>query len=185
MCVCVCAGLSGFSHGWLCDPGTGVRQAPLSMGFPRQNAGVGRHALLQGVFPTQGSTHIFCVSCILDRLFTHWATSEVLYMYNWTTLPYSWNQLSVVRQPPFSFKCCCCEHMQTCLQWVLCTLRQVHTCGRRAGSESEDRLLPNRFPLCPAISGIFPCLYLWLPVFFMLAFVVVYSVTLWFFSIRN
>ena len=32
---------------------TVARQAPLSMGFPRNNTGVGCHFLLQGVFPTQ------------------------------------------------------------------------------------------------------------------------------------
>ena len=30
-------------------------QAPLSMGFPRQEHWSGCHALLQGIFPTQGS----------------------------------------------------------------------------------------------------------------------------------
>ena len=30
-------------------------QAPLSMAFPRKNTGVGCHAFLQGIFPTQGS----------------------------------------------------------------------------------------------------------------------------------
>ena len=35
-------------------------QAPLSMGF----SGVGFHALLQGLFSTQGSNHVSCVSCI-------------------------------------------------------------------------------------------------------------------------
>ena len=29
-------------------------QAPLSMGFSRKNTEVGCHALLQGIFPTQG-----------------------------------------------------------------------------------------------------------------------------------
>ena len=37
------------SHGLL------ARQAPLSMGFPGKNTGVGCHFLFQGVFPTQGS----------------------------------------------------------------------------------------------------------------------------------
>ena len=32
-----------------------ARQAPLSMGFPGKNTGVGCHFLLQGIFPTQGS----------------------------------------------------------------------------------------------------------------------------------
>ena len=41
---------------------TTARQAPLSMGFPRKNTGVGCHALLQGIFPTQGSnTHLQCL----------------------------------------------------------------------------------------------------------------------------
>ena len=37
-------------------PWTVAPQAPLSMGFPRQDTEVGCHSLLQGVFPTQGST---------------------------------------------------------------------------------------------------------------------------------
>ena len=40
------------SRVWLCaTPWTVTHQAPLSMGFPRQNAGVGYHSLLQGSFP--------------------------------------------------------------------------------------------------------------------------------------
>ena len=35
-------------------PQTVVRQAPLSMRFPRQEYWVGCHALLQGIFTTQG-----------------------------------------------------------------------------------------------------------------------------------
>ena len=37
-------------------PWTAPHQAPLSMGFPRQNTGVHCHFLLQGIFLTQGST---------------------------------------------------------------------------------------------------------------------------------
>ena len=33
---------------------TVARQASLSMGFSRQNTGVGSHTLFQGIFPTQG-----------------------------------------------------------------------------------------------------------------------------------
>ena len=36
-------------------PWTVAHKAPLSMGFPRKNTGVGCHAFLQGVFLTQGS----------------------------------------------------------------------------------------------------------------------------------
>ena len=35
-------------------PRTVARQAPLSMGFSRPEYGVGGHALLQGIIPTQG-----------------------------------------------------------------------------------------------------------------------------------
>ena len=36
-------------------PWTVARQAPLSTGFSRQEYWMGCHALLQGIFPTQGS----------------------------------------------------------------------------------------------------------------------------------
>ena len=41
----------------------GPHQAPLSMGFPGKDTGVGCHALLQGIFPTQGSNP--CLLCLL------------------------------------------------------------------------------------------------------------------------
>ena len=48
-----------FSHSVVSDsfvtPWAGAHQAPLSMGFLRQNFGVGCQFLLQGIFPTQGS----------------------------------------------------------------------------------------------------------------------------------
>ena len=47
---------------WLfCGPMTLARQAPLSMGFPRQNIGVGCYFLLQGIFPTKGSIPSSCI----------------------------------------------------------------------------------------------------------------------------
>ena len=40
------------------------RQAPLSTGFSRQEHCSGSHALLQGIFPTQGSNpHLLCLLC--------------------------------------------------------------------------------------------------------------------------
>ena len=52
----VCAMLSQFSCVWLCaTPWTAAFQAPLSMGFSRQEYWSGLHFLLQGIFPTQGS----------------------------------------------------------------------------------------------------------------------------------
>ena len=63
MCVHV---LSHFSCVRLfVTPWTVASQAPLSMGFSRQETGVGCHALLQGIFPTQGSNS--CLLCLLHR----------------------------------------------------------------------------------------------------------------------
>ena len=43
-------------------PWTMAHQAPLSMGFSRQDTGVGCQALLQGIFLTQGSnSHLLCL----------------------------------------------------------------------------------------------------------------------------
>ena len=52
MCTCL---LSHFSYvQLLATLYTVVYQAPLSMVFPGKNTGVGCHAILQGIFPTQG-----------------------------------------------------------------------------------------------------------------------------------
>ena len=48
-------------------------QASLSMGSSRQNTGVGCHALLQGIFPTQGSNlHLLCLLHWQVSFFYHW-----------------------------------------------------------------------------------------------------------------
>ena len=66
MCV-----LSHFSLVWLfVTLWTIACQAPLSMGFPGKNTGVGCHALLQEIFSIQGSNHVTCGSCMADRFFT-------------------------------------------------------------------------------------------------------------------
>ena len=59
-CVCV---LSHFSRVWLfATLWTVAQQAPLSVGFSSKNTGVGCHALLQGIFPTQGlNLSLFCL----------------------------------------------------------------------------------------------------------------------------
>ena len=63
-------------------------QAPLSMGFFRQKYWSGCHALLQGIFLTQGLNPVLCVSCIGRRGFTTRATWEarwinVYWINNW------------------------------------------------------------------------------------------------------
>ena len=58
VCVCVCThsgGLVSKSRPTLATPWTLAHQAPLSMGFPGKNTGVGCHFLLQEIFPAQGS----------------------------------------------------------------------------------------------------------------------------------
>ena len=52
--VCAVLSYSVMSDSFV-TPWTVARQAPLSMGLPRQDTGVGCHFLLQGVFLTQGS----------------------------------------------------------------------------------------------------------------------------------
>ena len=55
-------------------PWTIACQAPLSMGFPSKNNGVGCHFLLQGTFPTQGWN-----LCPLQwQILYHWATQEAM-----------------------------------------------------------------------------------------------------------
>ena len=51
------------SHVWFfATPWTVACQGPLSMGFSRQEYGVGCHAHLQGIFPTQGSnSRLLCL----------------------------------------------------------------------------------------------------------------------------
>ena len=54
LCVCLCV-LSRSVVSNSATPWTVACQAPLSMGFPGKNTGVGCHFLLQGIFPTQES----------------------------------------------------------------------------------------------------------------------------------
>ena len=69
------SGLSGgciVTNSWLCvTPWTVARQAPLSMGFPGRNTGVGCHFLLQGIFPDQAWS-----LCLLHWVLCHWAAWE-------------------------------------------------------------------------------------------------------------
>ena len=63
-----------FSGVWLCaTPWTADCQAPLSLGFSRQEYWVGCHALLQGISRPQDWTR---VSRIAGGFFTVWATRE-------------------------------------------------------------------------------------------------------------
>ena len=58
-------------------PWTVAHQAPLFLGFPRQNTGVGCHFLLQGIFLTQGS-NVRLLYC--RRILHHRVTKDVMYV---------------------------------------------------------------------------------------------------------
>ena len=59
-----CVGAQLLCCAQLCStPWTVARQAPLFMGFSRREYWNGSHALLQGIFPTQGLSCISCVFC--------------------------------------------------------------------------------------------------------------------------
>ena len=80
VCVCVCA-LSCFSPVCLfATLWTIARQAPLSMGFSRQDYWSGCHVLLQGVLLTQGLNlgHISCIGRRILYGFFPSATWEIL-----------------------------------------------------------------------------------------------------------
>ena len=73
--VCAyCPRLSGSVLSDSATPWTAARQAPLSMGFSRQEHWSGCHALLQGIFQTQGSNSQFPVSPALAGILYHWET---------------------------------------------------------------------------------------------------------------
>ena len=58
-------------------PWTVAHQAPLSLGFPRQNTGVGCHFVFQGIFPIQGWN-----VCLLQyrQILYYWATWKAPYL---------------------------------------------------------------------------------------------------------
>ena len=67
----VCADAQSLSCVLLCaTPWTEARQAPLSVGCARQEYWRGCHALLQGIFPTQGSN--LSLLCLL-----HWQVNSL------------------------------------------------------------------------------------------------------------
>ena len=66
-CIYVCR----FSHvGLFATSWTVACQAPLPMGFPGKSIGMGHHALLQGIFPTQELNQ--CLLCLL-----HWQVGSL------------------------------------------------------------------------------------------------------------
>ena len=99
MCVCVCV--------CVCTPRCSVVSnclgshglAPLSMGFSSKNTGVGCLALLQGIFPTQGSNpHLLC-HLIGKGILYPWAPGN----------PYRAEQ-HVLNKSAYAYHAFSCEH---------------------------------------------------------------------------
>ena len=74
------------SHSWATkqQQWTTAHQAPVSMGFPRQNTGVSCHLLHQGVSLNQGSNSSLCIGRWMSHLI-HWSHlgsphSEVMFL---------------------------------------------------------------------------------------------------------
>ena len=72
LCMHVCMRADAKSCLTLCDPRTAAHQAPLSMGFSRQEYWRSCHFLLQGIFPTQGSN----LYLLHWRQILYWDTCE-------------------------------------------------------------------------------------------------------------
>ena len=65
-----------------CDPRTAARQAPLSMGFSRQEHWSGLPFLLQGTFPTQDRTWVSHIVRQILYFLSHQSIKE-LSIKNW------------------------------------------------------------------------------------------------------
>ena len=87
MCVCVCVYMYACSHSVMSDSlqptlcsWTAALQAPWPMGFSRQGNWSGLHFLLQGIFPTQGSSPHSCISCTNRQVLTAMPPEKPTYL---------------------------------------------------------------------------------------------------------
>ena len=77
VCVCVCVCMYLLSQVWMIEtPWTVAHQAPLSLGSPGKNTGVGCHLLLQGSSQPRGGN---CVSCVGRQIYLSIYLSIYLY----------------------------------------------------------------------------------------------------------
>ena len=144
VCVCVCVRAPNrFSpHQLFVTLWTVAHQALLSMGFFRQKYWNGCHALLQGIFMTQGSNlHLLCLlhwqgaslSHFIHALFCQW-TLELLLSFSSCKQCFYQHWFTSIWVP--AFNCFVCEPVNLlCLMVILCL-----TC-RGAGK------LCTRFPV--------------------------------------
>ena len=71
--ACLACVLSHFSRVLTLSPQMQSSRLLCPWGSPGKNTGVDCHTLLQGIFPTQGSNGISCVSCIGRQVLYHWS----------------------------------------------------------------------------------------------------------------
>ena len=121
-------------------PWTVAHQAPLSMGFPGKNIGVGCHFLLQGIFPTQGPAS----PALADGF---WATREAHIMQSQSFIPLflntSFTRLDFGPQviPTWSSR-----HPKIDSQWEGA---RDKTQKGRSSQVCEPQLQVKKFALCP------------------------------------
>ena len=132
-------------------------QAPLSMESPGKNTGEGSHSLLQGIFPTQGSSlvlhyrqilyhlrHQGCINLIVGRCYI-WICSKYLIIYNEVIRHNEWiqhaywihSQQTQINLFPHVRACQVASVMSNCLRpyglqpaWLLCPWNST---GKNAG----------------------------------------------------
>ena len=114
---------------------TVAQQAPLSMGFPSKNAGVGHHFLLQGIFLTQKSN-----LCLL-----HWQVNS---------LPLS-HQASPARMIQTGFIQSMAENSSINITWELAKTVNYQTPHRCA--ELEFLRMGPRGLFCNKLSDTYSC----------------------------
>ena len=96
---CLCVSL--LSRVWLSTLWTVASQAPLSMGFSRQDSGVGCHAILQRIFPIQGMNPglphckwiLYCLSHQGSPRELEWVAYSFSRGSSW---PRNWNRVSSI-----------------------------------------------------------------------------------------
>ena len=85
----------------ICNPTTVAHQAPVSMGFSRQEYWRGCHALLQGIFLTQGQNPYLTSPAPAGRFFAISVAWEALWLpWGWWFSHYVVSPWTVARQAP-------------------------------------------------------------------------------------
>ena len=87
------------SHGWFCEPiDCSPPGSSVHGNSPGRNTGVGCHALLQGILPTQGWTQVFCIA---GRFFTtNTKRKKLTTWWSRADSPQTWGCLKIDHQQP-------------------------------------------------------------------------------------